>query len=70
MISFTETLPQDLRLQVTLFIFESTFKQFDFFKDRPVSFIGWICPRLKPLVTMSSQFIYFEGDDINCIYFL
>lgn len=69
MISLVTTLPQDLRLEVTLFIFESTFKQFQFFLNRPVSFIAWICPLLKPLIKLNDQFIFFEGDDISCIYF-
>lgn len=64
MISFVATLPQDLSLEVTLFIFESTFKQFEFFLNRPVSFIAWICPLLKPLIKQTNQYIYFEGDDI------
>lgn len=70
MISFVTTLPQDLRLEVTLFIFESTFKNIHFFINRPVSFIAWICPLLKPLIKLKEQFVFFEGDDIQCIYFL
>lgn len=48
--SLVETLPQDLRDAVTLFIYESTFKQFEFFNNQPISFIAWICPLLKPQV--------------------
>lgn len=59
-----------MRLEVTLFIYESTFKQFKFFSDRPVSFIAWICPLLKPLIKLKDQYIFFEGDDISCIYFM
>lgn len=70
MIKLVETLPQDLRLEVTLFIFESTFRQFEFFNDRPISFIAWICPLLKPLIKLNDQFAFFEGDDISCIYFM
>lgn len=45
---FIETLPQDLRLEVSLFVFEKTFKQIHYLKNRPISFIAWICPLLKP----------------------
>lgn len=45
---FVEELPQDLRLEVSLFIYEDTFRKIEFLKDRPVSFIAWICPLLKP----------------------
>lgn len=70
MIQFVGTLPQDLKLEVTLFIYESTFKQFDFFYDRPISFITWICPLLKPLIKLKDQYVFFEGDDISGIYFM
>ena len=70
MVQFLDTLPQDLKVEVSLFIFESTFKQFEFFYDRPVSFITWICPLLKPLIKLKDQYVFFEGDDISCIYFM
>lgn len=53
-ISFVNTLPQDLRLEVNLFIFERTFKQFNFFLNQPVSFIAWICPLLKPNIKLKN----------------
>ena len=68
--TFVNELPQDLRLEVSLFIYEDTFKKLDFLKNRPVSFITWICPLLKPLIINKEQYIYFEGDDIGSIYFL
>ena len=67
---FIETLPHSLRLEVSLFVFEKTFKQIDFLKERPVSFIAWICPLLKPLLMTRDTYVYFEGDEITCIYFL
>lgn len=69
MMTFVEHLPQDLRNEVTLFIFESTFKKFKFFNEKPIAFIAWICPLLKPMVKLQDQYIFFEGDDISCIYF-
>ena len=41
----------------------------EYLKDKPINFITWICPLLKPLVKMSDQFIYYEGDAISAIYF-
>ena len=69
MVQFLDTLPQDFKVEASLFIFESTFKQFEFFYDRSVSFITWICPLLKPLIKLNEQYIFFEDDDITCIYF-
>ena len=67
---FVESLPQDLRIEVSLFVFEETFKQIDYFKERPIAFIAWICPLLKPQVKSMDNYVYFEGDEITCIYFL
>ena len=69
LLQFCEELPQDLRVEVSLFIFEKTFKQIQFFKNRNISFIAWICPLLRPLVKLKEQYIYFEDDDVSCIYF-
>ena len=60
MVSLVDTLPQDLRLEVSLFIFESTFRQFVFFQNRSVSFIAWICPLLRPLIKLNEQYVFFE----------
>lgn len=68
-LNFVEELPQDLRIEMSLFIFEKTFKQILFFRSRPLSFVAWICPLLKPLVKLNDQYIFFEDDDITCIYF-
>lgn len=70
LITFVNELPQDLRLEVSLFIYEDTFKQLEFLQNRPVSFITWICPLLRPMILNKDQYVFFEGDDIACIYFL
>ena len=63
-------LPHKLKLEVSLYIHESTYKKIDFFRGRSSAFIAWICPLLKPLPFPENQYIYFEGDDITNIYFL
>jgi len=40
------------------------------FRGRSSAFITWICPLLKPRLCPKNQYVYFEGDDINNIYFL
>ena len=42
----------------------------DCFKGRSNAFISWICPLLKPVQFREKEHVYFEGDDITCIYFL
>ena len=55
---------------MSYFIFEKTFKDLWFFKGRSLSFIAWVCPLLKPLSKNQDQYIFFEDDDVSCIYFL
>ena len=46
---FTGKLPNDLRVEMSFFVFEKTFKELFFFKGRSLTFIAWVCPLLKPL---------------------
>jgi hypothetical protein len=68
--SFVQELPQDLKVTVSLFLYENLFKSIDFLYDRPMVFIAWICPRLKPMVQNEGQYIYKDDDEVSCIYFM
>jgi hypothetical protein len=68
--AFVDDLPQSLKVEVSLFIHEQTYKRVYFLKNRTDSFIAWICPILKPYLNLENEFIYFEGDDVTQIYFL
>merc|ERR1712118_199854 len=63
-------LPQGLKLEVSLFIHEDTYKKISFLNESSSSFIAWICPLLRPLLSTPGEYIYFEADEISCIYFL
>ena len=39
-------------------------------KNQSTSFIAWLCPHLKPFLSLENNYVYFEGDDVNSIYFL
>ena len=67
---FIDRLPNDLRVEMSFFVFEKTFQNLSFFKGRSISFIAWICPLLKSLAKSNDQYIFFEEDDVRCIYFL
>ena len=67
---FVHDLPHKLKLEVSLYIHEQTYKRIDCFKGRSSAFIAWICPLLKPGPFPENQYIYFEGDDVTNIYFL
>lgn len=68
-ITFIDQLPNDLRMEMSFFVFEKTFKELEFFKGRPLTYIAWVCPLLKPLIKSEEQYIYYEEDDVSCIYF-
>lgn len=50
-------------------MFEKTFNELEFFIGRPLTFIAWVCPLLKPLIKSNKQYIFFDDDDVSCIYF-
>ena len=41
-----------------------------FLHEKSNSFVAWICPLLLPVIFSEEEFIFFEGDDIGCIFFL
>jgi len=68
--AFVEDLPHKLKVEVSLFLHEKTYNSIEFLSDRSKSFIAWVCPLLKPFLNPGDQYIFFEGDEINCMYFL
>lgn len=67
---FVDELPEGLKVEVSLFIHEQTYKKITFLSNRSDSFIAWICPLLRPCLNLENQYIFFEGDDVPQIYFL
>ena len=63
-------LSHKLKLEVSLFIHENTYKRIEFFKGKTAAFIAWICPLLKSQLFPDNAYIFFEGDDVNNIHFL
>ena len=55
---------------MSLFLYSNLIDSINFLKDRPMVFIAWICPRLKPLIQNEDQYIYTDDDEVSCIYFL
>jgi hypothetical protein len=59
-----------LAIELSLFVHESTYKKVKFLKkNASESFLAWICPLLKPSIFDEQEYVYFDGDEINCIYF-
>lgn len=68
---FIQDLPKNLAIEVSLFIHEGTYKKIDFLKNNSSeSFLAWICPLLKPEIISPLDYVYFEGDNVTCMYFL
>ena len=68
--NFMDDLPNKLKVEVSLFIYESTYQRVSFLQTQSTTFIAWICPVLKPQLNMEGQYVYFEGDEISHVYFL
>jgi hypothetical protein len=52
--AFVDDLPQDLKIEVSLFIHEQTYKKIKFLLNRSDSFIAWICPLLRPCLNLEN----------------
>ena len=68
--NFLQTLPHKLKLELSAYIYQSTYENLYFLQDKSNSFVAWICPLFRPQVIIDDQYLYFEGDDIGNIYFL
>ena len=51
-------------------MYNDLFEGIDFLKEKPMVFIAWICPKLKPMVLSPEQYIFMDDDEVSCIYFL
>ena len=68
---FISELPKNLAIEVSLFIHESTYKRIHFLRENASeSFLAWICPLLIPESVSLQDYVYFEGDEAKCIYFM
>ena len=65
-----DELPHKLKIEISLYLHEDTYKKINFLHDKSLSFIAWICPLLKPYVVTDNEYLYYEGDEVSSIYFL
>jgi hypothetical protein len=63
-------LPHNLRIELSLYIHEETYKNIFFLTDKTISFIAWVCPQLKTYIITEGEYVYFEGDEIVNMYFM
>ena len=50
-------------------MFRNIYKRIDFLRNSSASFISWICPILRYINPIKTEFIYNEGDEIKYLYF-
>ena len=67
---FSSQLPHKLKVELSVYLFRGLYKKIHFLQNKSSSFLAWMCPLFKPIVFVEQQYIYFEGDDVGCIYFL
>lgn len=67
---FVQQLPQDLKVTVSLFLYNNLIERISFLNEKPMVFIAWMCPRLKPMVQNDDQYIFMDDDEVSCIYFM
>lgn len=68
--TFVEELPHNLKIQVSYYLHQETYKTIHFLQDKKISFIAWICPLLKQRFVLENEVVYSEGDQINNLYFM
>ena len=49
---FVQSLPPKLRTKVILLTYRETYKRIHYLQHKPPQFVTWICPLLKPQMTM------------------
>ena len=55
---------------VSLFLYQNIYSKLNFLMDKPLGFISWICPLMKTEVKNEGQYIFHDGDELTCIFFL
>ena len=67
---FIDMLPQRLRIKLIIYIFKNSYEKIPYLNQQSESFLGWICPLLKQNYIPIEQYIYYETDQTEEIFFL
>ena len=63
-------IPPKLRNKVILLTYRETYKKISYLQHKPANFVTWICPNLIPLMVTQDNNIYYEGDQVESMFFL
>lgn len=69
-VQFLDDLPFRLKLMTTKFIYRNQYLQIKYLKSQNENFLVWICPLLRQEFILTEQYLYYQTDMINEIYFL
>lgn len=69
-VEFVSTLPEQLRIEASAFIYKDTVKDIKFFKGASKEFIASICPHLKEVKFNSGEIIYKKEDYASELFFI
>jgi hypothetical protein len=65
-----EELPHLLRVEVSKYVYEGTFKKLHFLQNKSKSFLAWVCPLFKANVVSENECVHTERDRIDDLYIL
>ena len=68
--AFVDDLPLDFKQEMSLYIYDEYTQKISFLKSKKKNFIAWICPNFKVRVTTPKEYVYYEGESIEDIFFL
>lgn len=63
-------MPTDLRAPLSIHIYEEVYDRVDFLMNKDPQFIQWICPLLQLRVAASNEYVFYEGEQLDHVYFL
>jgi CRP-like cAMP-binding protein len=69
-VGFLNDIPQRLRVELSLHMYQKYIKKLPFLQEKNGHFIAFVCPMLVPQFVPEKEIIYKEGDPVNEVYFL
>lgn len=63
-------MPEKLRIQSSLYIFEDRYRNNKFFLDKQVDFIAWVCPKMKPTIMRPEEYVFQDDEKVKEVYFM
>lgn len=67
--NFIDELPHKLKLEMQKQIYSQKYRTIKFFEDKSCSFIAWVCPLLGVKILHEDQFLFFDGDEVESLFF-